>query len=214
MLSRERAAGTSRGLCALLRPGLPKPGISADRGRVGGFDSGALAHGIALAVFACSTAAAPPPSGRSDFVRFRRRRVARRHGFARRSILPRACDRRRRASGPSSSRRRRRSSSWRGRLPSSTSSQARGHRVLRRAPGAGRAPSLRCKHAEGLTAANVTSSTIESLGIFGGPRSEGLLLAATGEEVVRRRGGGVPSLRTSHRPRACRRAARARERRS
>ena len=35
-----------------------------------------------------------------------------------------------------------------------------------------------------LTAANVTSSTIESLGIFGGPAVGGVLLAVTGEEVV------------------------------
>lgn len=35
-----------------------------------------------------------------------------------------------------------------------------------------------------LTAANVTSSTIESLGIFGGPAIGGLLLAATSEDVV------------------------------
>ncbi|HEU6443915.1 MAG TPA: MFS transporter [Gaiellaceae bacterium] len=35
-----------------------------------------------------------------------------------------------------------------------------------------------------LTAANVTSSTIESLGIFGGPAIGGVLLAATSEDVV------------------------------
>ena len=35
-----------------------------------------------------------------------------------------------------------------------------------------------------LTAANVTSSTIESLGIFGGPAIGGVLLAVTSEEVV------------------------------
>ena len=35
-----------------------------------------------------------------------------------------------------------------------------------------------------LTAANVTSSTIESLGIFGGPAIGGVLLAVTSQEVV------------------------------
>jgi CRP-like cAMP-binding protein/hypothetical membrane protein len=44
-------------------------------------------------------------------------------------------------------------------------------------------PSLATNPAE-LTAANVTSSTIESLGIFGGPAIGGLLLAATSAEVV------------------------------
>jgi MFS family permease len=44
-------------------------------------------------------------------------------------------------------------------------------------------PSLATTPAE-LTAANVTSSTIESLGIFGGPAIGGLLLAATSPEVV------------------------------
>jgi CRP-like cAMP-binding protein len=44
-------------------------------------------------------------------------------------------------------------------------------------------PSLATTPAE-LTAANVTSSTIESLGIFGGPAIGGLLLAATSAEVV------------------------------
>jgi CRP-like cAMP-binding protein len=44
-------------------------------------------------------------------------------------------------------------------------------------------PSLATSPAE-LTAANVTSSTVESLGIFGGPAIGGLLLAATSVEVV------------------------------
>jgi MFS family permease len=44
-------------------------------------------------------------------------------------------------------------------------------------------PTLARNPAE-LTAANVTSSTIESLGIFGGPAIGGLLLAATSIEVV------------------------------
>ena len=44
-------------------------------------------------------------------------------------------------------------------------------------------PSI-AKTPQELTAANVTSSTIESLGIFGGPAIGGLLLAATSEEVV------------------------------
>jgi CRP-like cAMP-binding protein len=44
-------------------------------------------------------------------------------------------------------------------------------------------PSLATSPAE-LTAANVTSSTLESLGIFGGPAIGGLLLAATSVEVV------------------------------
>ena len=44
-------------------------------------------------------------------------------------------------------------------------------------------PSL-AKTPQELTAANVTSSTIESLGIFGGPAVGGVLLAVTGEEVV------------------------------
>jgi MFS family permease len=44
-------------------------------------------------------------------------------------------------------------------------------------------PSL-AKTPQELTAANVTSSTIESLGIFGGPAIGGVLLAVTGEEVV------------------------------
>ena len=44
-------------------------------------------------------------------------------------------------------------------------------------------PSLAANPAE-LTAANVTSSTIESLGIFGGPAIGGILLAATSPQVV------------------------------
>jgi MFS family permease len=40
------------------------------------------------------------------------------------------------------------------------------------------------KNPADLTAANVTSSTIESLGIFGGPAIGGLIYAATGPEVV------------------------------
>jgi CRP-like cAMP-binding protein len=44
-------------------------------------------------------------------------------------------------------------------------------------------PSL-AKTPQELTAANVTSSTIESLGIFGGPAIGGILLAATSPEVV------------------------------
>jgi MFS family permease len=44
-------------------------------------------------------------------------------------------------------------------------------------------PSL-AKTPQELTAANVTSSTIESLGIFGGPAIGGILLAATSAEVV------------------------------
>ena len=44
-------------------------------------------------------------------------------------------------------------------------------------------PSL-AKTPQELTAANVTSSTIESLGVFGGPAIGGLLLAATSPDVV------------------------------
>ena len=44
-------------------------------------------------------------------------------------------------------------------------------------------PSL-AKNPQELTAANVTSSTIESLGIFGGPAIGGLVLAATSPDVV------------------------------
>jgi MFS family permease len=44
-------------------------------------------------------------------------------------------------------------------------------------------PSL-AKAPQELTAANVTSSTIESLGVFGGPAIGGLLLAATSPDVV------------------------------
>ena len=51
-LPREGAAGTSVGLCALLRPGLPEPKHPPNRGCVGGFDHAHWAYGIALAVFA------------------------------------------------------------------------------------------------------------------------------------------------------------------
>ena len=74
---------------------------------------------------------------------------------------------------------------WRARPSSSTSSP--GWSPSRTPPCARRRPRsfpTVAKTPKELTAANVTSSTIESLGIFGGPAIGGLLLAATGEEVV------------------------------